>query len=58
MRSRIGMRILFGFVLLLIVLFIVEQPTQASDTTTGIAAWLTSAADSFGTFLSNVFTQA
>ncbi|WP_199431207.1 hypothetical protein [Qaidamihabitans albus] len=54
--KRIGARLLGAFVLILLLLFIVNQPRQAADTTAHIGGWLSDAGNAVGSFLTTIFT--
>lgn len=46
---------LIGFILVvLVVIFIVNQPSQAADTTSQIGAWIADAGNGLGTFLTSL----
>ena len=52
--KKLGPRLLVGFLTLLLVMFVLGQPSQAAESVTAIGGWLAGAAESVGAFLGSL----
>lgn len=54
MRGKFLPKLFMTAVIILILVMILKQPSQAADNAIGIAGWLSGAADSFTTFFNDL----